>query len=251
MRAEFDGIGLHVHERGQGPPIILLHAGPGLDGSIFFPWFEQLEGYRLLAPDLLGHGLSDAGDPSNWTWSGWADGVARLAETLELQDYTLLGHSFGARIALQHAVDHPGHAARIICSGGVSHRGAMEHLETTFESFGTPELRAKVEAAFEAEEHVETVEGFHQIWCDQMPFFLADPERPALGEGQERWQAVRYRPQMQLSKAPYPRMHGDLPKVPSGTGPVPLVDSRSPTVPYPPAKQATEVAPPWRVCGHS
>lgn len=196
MRVELDNMTLFVHEYGEGSPIILLHAGPGLDGSIFFPWFEHLEGYRLLAPDLQGHGRSDLGDPSDWTWSGWANGVASLADALELDDYTLLGHSFGARIALQHAVDHPGHARRIVCSGGVAYGDALAHLETTFEEFGTAELRAQVEEGFDAEQTVQTPEGCHDIWTAQMPFFLADPEGPALYEVAERWRDVRYSPQM-------------------------------------------------------
>jgi pimeloyl-ACP methyl ester carboxylesterase len=196
MRVALDDITLFVHEYGQGSPIILLHAGPGLDGSIFFPWFEGLEGYRLLAPDLRGHGRSDLGDPSGWSWSGWADDVARLAEALDLGAYTLLGHSFGARIALQHAVDLPGHAKRIVCSGGVAHGGALAHLETTFEEFSTPELRVKVEAAFDAEETVQTPEACHDIWTAQMPFFLAHPDGPALREVADRWRDVRYSPQM-------------------------------------------------------
>jgi pimeloyl-ACP methyl ester carboxylesterase len=196
MRVELDDMTVFVHEYGQGSPIILLHAGPGLDGSIFFPWFERLKGHRLLAPDLRGHGRSDLGDPSGWTWSGWADDVARLAEALDLGAYTLLGHSFGARIALQHAVDLPGHAKRIVCSGGVAHAGALAHLEATFEEFGTPELRVKVEAAFDAEETVQTPEACHDIWTAQMPFFLADPDGPALREVADRWRDVRYSPQM-------------------------------------------------------
>jgi pimeloyl-ACP methyl ester carboxylesterase len=40
-----------------------------------------------------------------------------------LTGYTLLGHSFGARIALQHAVDDPGGAARVVCSGGIGSKG--------------------------------------------------------------------------------------------------------------------------------
>ncbi len=64
---------------------------------------------------------------------------------------------------------------------------------------GTPELRAKVEAAeavFDAEETVQTPEACHDFWTAQMPFFLADPEGPAPREVAERWRDVRYSPQM-------------------------------------------------------
>jgi pimeloyl-ACP methyl ester carboxylesterase len=195
-RVEVDGVALHVRDYSEGDPIVLLPPGPGLDGSVFFPWFERLDGYRLIAPDLRGHGLSDRGQPGDWTFARWAADVARLAEALELGQYTLLGHSSGARVALQHAVDYPGHAARLICSGGVAHAGASAHLDETFARFGTPELRARVEAAFEAEEAAETPEECHAAWMGQMPFFLADPEGPALRELDRLWRGVRYNPEI-------------------------------------------------------
>jgi pimeloyl-ACP methyl ester carboxylesterase len=196
MLVDVDGIELFVREFGRGDPVILVPPGPGLDGSAFFPWFERLEGHRLLAVDLSGHGRSGRGDPDGWTVTGWAALIARLAETLALEDYTLLGHSFGARVALQHAVDHPGRAARVVCSGGVAYAGALEHMEDTFASFGTPELRASVEAAFEAEESVKTSGDCHAAWMGQMPFFLAEPDGPALAELERSWRDIRYSPEM-------------------------------------------------------
>ena len=196
VRVDIGDVALHVHEFGEGPPIVLTPPGPGLDGSVFFPWFERLEGHRLLAVDPTGHGQSDRGDPDRWTVSDWASDVVRLAEALELQDYTLLGHSFGARVALQHAVDHPGHAARIISSGGVAHAEALAHMDETFEAWGTPEQRRSVEAAFEAEETVETPADCHAAWMGMMPFFLAEPDGPALADIDRNWSGVRYSPEI-------------------------------------------------------
>jgi proline iminopeptidase len=196
MHVDVDGTGMNVHEHGEGEPILMLPPGPGLDGSVFFPWFERLEGYRLLGVDLPGHGRSDRGDPERWTVADWAADVARLAEAMGLAGYTLLGHSFGARIALQHAVDHPGRAARVVCSGGIAHADALAHVDETFESFGTPELRASVEAAFEAEARVETPEDCHAVWMGEMPFFLSDPEGPALADIDRYWGDVRYSPEI-------------------------------------------------------
>jgi len=187
---------MYVHEFGEGEPILMLPPGPGTDGSVFFPWFEGLEGYRLLAVDLPGHGRSDRGDPAHWTVADWATDVAHLAQALGLRGYTLLGHSFGARIALQHAVDHPGRASRIVCSGGIAYREALAHVDETFETFGTPELRKSVEAAFEAEEHVETPADCHAVWMGEMPFFLSDPEGPALADIDRHWKDVRYSPEI-------------------------------------------------------
>jgi proline iminopeptidase len=196
VRVDVDGVGINVHEHGEGEPILMVPPGPGTDGSVFFPWFERLEGYRLLGVDLPGHGRSDRGDPARWTVADWAADVNRLAEALGLTGYTLLGHSFGARVALQHAVDYPGRAARTVCSGGIAYGDALAHVDETFESFGTPELRAGVEAAFESEEKVETPEDCHAVWMGEMPFFLSDPEGPALEEIDRQWKDVRYSPEI-------------------------------------------------------
>ena len=51
--------------------MVLLHAGPGLDGSIFLPSAEALASdYRLLLVDLPGNGRSP--DPDEWTLAAHA-----------------------------------------------------------------------------------------------------------------------------------------------------------------------------------
>ena len=47
---------LHVRDLGAGPPVVFLHPGPGLDGSVFLPHVNQLvdAGYRALLVDLPG-----------------------------------------------------------------------------------------------------------------------------------------------------------------------------------------------------
>src|SRR5262249_41134978 len=72
VRVDVDGMAMYVHEHGEGEPILMVPPGPGTDGSVFFPWFEGLEGYRLLGVDLPGHGRSDRGDPDRWTVADWA-----------------------------------------------------------------------------------------------------------------------------------------------------------------------------------
>jgi proline iminopeptidase len=170
------GIALNVREAGAGPPVVLLHPGPGLDGSVFFPWLEPLaERLRLLAVDLRAHGRSDSGDPAEWTVARLAADVEALAGALDLEDWTLLGHSFGGRVALQHAVDFPGSASRLIAACTFAQRD-MERIEAAFEAWGTPEQRASVEAAFEREEEVASAKDCRAAWRGQMPFFLAQDD---------------------------------------------------------------------------
>ena len=109
---------MYVRELGEGPPVLVLHPGPGLDGTVFLPGVELLaRSHRVLLADLPGNGHSPDGDRSEWTLAGFARAVEHLARDLELEDWTLLGHSFGGFVAMQHLVDFPESlAARYIAS---------------------------------------------------------------------------------------------------------------------------------------
>src|SRR2546421_3638959 len=99
-----DGYNLNVEEVGSGFPLIVLHGGPGLDHSMFRPYLDPLgDEYRLLYVDERGQGRSQRVDPATLSLEAFARDVDLLAETLELDSFALLGHSFGAIIATYHA----------------------------------------------------------------------------------------------------------------------------------------------------
>ena len=104
--ASFDGTTISYHELGQGPVVILLH---GFSGNADLNWFQPgiaqkiaAAGYRVIAPDLRGHGASpfDAA-PERWP----ADAIARdqIALTAHLGEapYATVGYSMGAISALR------------------------------------------------------------------------------------------------------------------------------------------------------
>jgi pimeloyl-ACP methyl ester carboxylesterase len=167
----FQAAGLSYRALGAGPPVVVLHPGPGLDGSVFLPGVERLRaaGHRVLLVDLPGSGQSFEGE---WTLAGQAAAVERFARALELHDWTLLGHSFGGFVALQHLVDH-GTAARLIAScTDADEEEAPGVPEDRFA--GLPEdVAASVRAAFEHEGTVATPEECRQVWLDELPFFSA------------------------------------------------------------------------------
>src|ERR687890_232011 len=109
---------LHAHESGTGPPVVLLHPGPGLDGSVFFPGASALAdaGFHVLALDLPGNGRSPAPPEAEWTLAHFAAAVETFARDRGLEDWTLLGHSFGGSVAARHLIDFPDSAARLVIS---------------------------------------------------------------------------------------------------------------------------------------
>ena len=161
---------LHVRDLGSGPPVVLLHPGPGLDGSVFLPGAQALAdaGFRALLVDLPGSGRSPAGD---WTLAAQAEAVEEFATELALDDWTLLGHSFGGYVAMQHLVDF-GTAARLIASCTDADE---EPPPGASDDAGWDDMPPSVAAAFERESSVRTPEECLQVWRDQLPFFADDP----------------------------------------------------------------------------
>ena len=102
---------LHLHSWGcaSSPPAVLLHGFTGYGGS----WATQAEafsaaGYRVLAPDLLGHGSSPApARPDRYRMERAAGDLSALLEANTDDHVHLLGYSMGGRLALYFALNYP------------------------------------------------------------------------------------------------------------------------------------------------
>ena len=179
MRVDVGDIELYVHEKGVGRPIVALHGGPGLDGSVWFPALDPLaeDGFRILAVDHRGNGRSDGGDPALWTVAQMADDVEALIRGLDLADPVVIGWSFGSFVAQSHMVRH-GTAAAYVLMGTVAGPEALHTVLDRLAAFEPEHLRAQVTASWERESTVQTPEESKQLLADQIPFHVADPEGP-------------------------------------------------------------------------
>jgi pimeloyl-ACP methyl ester carboxylesterase len=196
MRVSVGDVELYVHERGEGRPLVALHGGPGLDGSVWFPALDHFaaRGYRVLAPDHRANGRSDAGDPARWTVPQLADDVEALITELALENAVVVGWSFGSFVTQSHMVRH-GSAAAYVLMGTVSHPGALANVEHELAIFEPESLRTQVAASWALEATVETPEQAKQLLADQMPFHVADPTGPLVAELVAADQIV-YRPEV-------------------------------------------------------
>lgn len=90
----------HIHTFGQGPVTIIALHGYGFDGRQFAALSRALgEGYRILAPDFPFHGQTPA-NKACYTREYLRELLQELIDAAELENYILLGHSMGARVAL-------------------------------------------------------------------------------------------------------------------------------------------------------
>ena len=187
-RVDIGDTELHIVERGQGYPLILLHGGPGLDHHMFGDYLDALgDVCRLILVDQRANGLSGRPPPSTWTLEQNAADVSLLAKALQLDKYAVLGHSYGAFVALQHAVDFPGAAAQTIVSSGVASSGLlMSHVERELANFLPLALREQVTESWAREPHVQTSDEVAEMLRMQLPFHFGDPLDPRIPEFERR-----------------------------------------------------------------
>lgn len=181
-----DDTQLYAVERGpeDALPLLVLHGGPGLDHTMFGSHLDALaETYRLVLLDGREQGRSGRGtDPGTWTLQQHARDVSAVAASLGASRYAVLGHSFGAFVAVQHAADFPGAAVATIISSGVPSTRYMEAVEEGLAVFEPEELREQVTRSWADEATAQTQEDCRTLLTDQMPWHFKDPHDPRIAE---------------------------------------------------------------------
>ena len=186
---------LHVVERGAGYPLIVLHGGPGLDHHEFANYLDPLcDQFRLILVDMRAQGQSDTCPEETWTLEQMAKDVISLANAMGLEKYAVLGHSYGAFVALQNAVDFPGAAAQTIVSGGVPSSRFLEVVDKNLAEFEPESLREQVADSWAREAQAQTQADFASLMHDQMPFHFGNPLDPRIAEYEERTADTVYSP---------------------------------------------------------
>ena len=195
-----DDCALWVVERGpeDGFPLIALHGGPGLDHHEFGDYLDPVcnDGVRLLLVDQRAQGRSEPTPPGTWTLERMAQDVIMLALALKLRRYAVLGHSYGAFVALQNAVDYPGQAVATVVGGGVASVRDLEGVADALESFEPAELQEQVASSWEWESSVTTSEEVARLLHDQLPFHFRYPNDPRIAEYERRSAGAVYAPEV-------------------------------------------------------
>jgi pimeloyl-ACP methyl ester carboxylesterase len=110
--ATFDGLSLYYDDQGDGRPVVLLH-GFAADTNVNYVRSGILdalldEGYRTIALDARGHGLSSKPtDPAAYADDAMRRDVEALLDHLDLAGCAVVGYSMGAHTALRLAPSEP------------------------------------------------------------------------------------------------------------------------------------------------
>jgi len=115
--ADADGVRVHYHEAGEGPPLLMIHGGaPGAFGwGNFGRNLEVLSrSFRTVIVDLPGYGRSGKPDAPGGRNQMYADVMTALIETIGLGRPHVLGMATGGAAAIKMAADNPGCLEKLI-----------------------------------------------------------------------------------------------------------------------------------------
>lgn len=112
MFVKIDNIKYHLHIKGEGKPIICLH---GFSENLS-TWNQlELEGYKLILIDLIGHGKSDKPiSRKYYKVKVMIKHLNNIINYLGYKKYSMLGYSMGGRIALTYSLTYPNEIEELV-----------------------------------------------------------------------------------------------------------------------------------------
>lgn len=104
--AHIGGIRTAYLDVGSGEPIVALHGVP-TSSALFEPLLPTLDGFRVIAPDLLGQGDTETPPHRRLGHAQYAAHLAAFLETVAPPTFHLVVHDLGGVLGLAWAAAHP------------------------------------------------------------------------------------------------------------------------------------------------
>ena len=229
------GVELFERRSGEGPPVVVLHGGPGADHGYLLPGFDLLAtGRTLIFYDQRGGGRSPVERDIPVGWQEQVADLEALREIWQLDTLTIAGYSWGGLLAMLYAIHHPDRVSRLaLISPAPSWRAAREEFEDEFSRRNLdPALQAQRKALRESGLRDQDAEAYQKrlFELSVVPYFhdpalAADltPFRVTGRTQQDVWQSLGnydLRPALRALALPSLVMHGTSDPIPLETAQV-------------------------------
>jgi proline iminopeptidase len=128
------GVELFVRRIGSGPPVVVLHGGPGAHHDYLLPGFDALaDGRELIYYDQRGGGRSPVARDVPVGWTEHVADLEALRALWGLRRMTFAGYSWGGLLGLLYALEHVERVERLaLVSPAPAWRAAREKFEERF-----------------------------------------------------------------------------------------------------------------------
>jgi len=142
-------VSLHCRDQGSGPAIVLVH-GIGADHTMWNAVIPLLgDRFRLLAPDLRGHGRSVASEGADYGLEDLEADLVGLLDEKRIDSAHFVGMSAGAQLALRLGLDTPSRVRSLSLVGGSVYtdgrmRAIGERWAETYEKDGPDALAIRL-----------------------------------------------------------------------------------------------------------
>jgi pimeloyl-ACP methyl ester carboxylesterase len=117
---EVDGVRLHYSVRGSGTPLVLLHGNGSMIQDFESSGLIDLAAreYRVIAFDRPGFGHSERPRSVVWTPAAQAELLRSALDRLGIQQAIVLGHSWGASVAVALGLKYPEMVQGLVLASG-------------------------------------------------------------------------------------------------------------------------------------
>jgi pimeloyl-ACP methyl ester carboxylesterase len=117
---DVDVVRLHYLERGEGPPLVLLHGNGSMIQDFVSSGLVDMAArqHRVIVFDRPGYGHSTRPRGRVWSPEAQADLLREALDRLGVSQAVILGHSWGASVAVAMALNHPQMVRGLVLASG-------------------------------------------------------------------------------------------------------------------------------------